>query len=123
MIGFTNKAVAHISALITAEATQIGVHDLEYGAILSAHGESVFLMLRGPANRELVKVDIDASVWGGPLANHLTVARGQGGTIARTWPIGSMMFATTHEDHYNNILQRGINPKIEMYSHDNIILT
>jgi hypothetical protein len=107
MIGFTNKAVAHISAPITAEATQISVHDLEYSAILSAYGNSVFLMLRGPENRELIKVDIDASVWGGPLSNYLTVERGQGGTTAQIWPVGSMMFATTHEDHYNEILQRG----------------
>jgi hypothetical protein len=113
MIGFTNKAVAHLSAAITAVATQISVHGLEYGAILSAYGDSVFLMLRGPVNRELIKVDIDASVWGGPLSNYLTVERGQGGTAAQAWPVGSMMFATTHEDHYTEIIQRGENRVID----------
>jgi photosystem II stability/assembly factor-like uncharacterized protein len=108
MIGFTNKAVAHIAAAITTGETQVQVQDLEYGAILSAPGESVFLMLRGPVNRELIKVDIDASIWGGGLSNYLTVERGQGSTTAKVWPAGSMMFATTHEDHYNAILQRGI---------------
>lgn len=113
MIGFTNKAVAHISAAITAGATQIRVHDLDYSAILSAYGESVFLMLRGPVNRELIKVDIDASVWGGALSDYLTVERGQGGTTAQSWPVGSMMFATTHEDHYNAIIQRGQNRTVD----------
>jgi photosystem II stability/assembly factor-like uncharacterized protein len=37
----------------------------------------------------------------------LTVARGQGGTSAKSWKTGALIFASTHADHYNSIIQAG----------------
>ena len=93
-IGLTHKAVAHLAAAIGVSDTQLVVGPSEYEPILSADGDSIYLLIRGPVNRELVKVSLQASEWG----SYLTVERGQGGTTAVTWPLGSMLFATTHED-------------------------
>lgn len=108
-IGFAHKAVGHLVQAIGTSDTTIVLHPMEYEPILSAQGDALYLMIRGPVNRELVKVDIGASVWG----SYLIIARGQGGTSAQTWPIGSMLFATTHADHYNAIIQRGANRTID----------
>ena len=108
-IGFAHKAIGHLAQAIGSSDTTIVLHSMEYEPVLSAKGSEVYLMLRGPVNRELVKVDIAASLWGG----YLTVARGQGGTSAVAWPVGSMLFATTHADHYNAIIQRGENRTID----------
>ena len=108
-IGFTHKAVAHLVAAILAGDTEIAVHSTEYGQVLASSEQYVFLMLRGPVYRELVKVDIGASVWG----SYLKVVRGQGGTPARGWPLGSLLFATTHEDHYNSIIQAAASRTID----------
>lgn len=103
-IGISHKAVAHLATAIADDATMIAVHPTEYEPILSAApGDFVYLLIRGPANRELVKVTVDWAAWGG----YLTIARGQGGTTARAWPAGSMLFATTHADHFNSIIQSG----------------
>jgi hypothetical protein len=108
-IGFAHKAVGHLAQAIGSSDTTLVLHSMEYEPVLSAQGAEVYLMLRGPVNRELVKVNIAASVWG----SYLTVARGQGGTSAVAWPVGSMLFATTHADHYNAIIQRGTNRTID----------
>lgn len=105
IIGFTNKAVGHLTAAIGTTDTQISVNVFEYAPVFESAGDYVFLMLRGPVNREIVRVDLAASSWG----NFLTILRAQGGTSAVAWPLGSMLFATTHEDHYNEVLQRGAN--------------
>lgn len=109
MIGFTHKAVAHLAAAIGTSDTTIAVHLTEWESIFRAPEDSVYLMLRGPVNRELIKVDLSSSVWG----EYLTIARGQGGTSAVAWPVGSMMFATTSADFYNEIEQRGANRIID----------
>lgn len=108
-IGFAHKAVGHLAQAIGSSDTTIALQQMEYEPVLSAQGDDVYLMLRGPVNRELVKVDLSASVWG----SYLSVARGQGGTSAVAWPVGSMLFATTHEDHYNSIIQAGQNRTID----------
>ncbi len=107
-IGLGHKVVAHLFEAITLSATECKTFRNEYGQIFEAP-DDVYLMLRGPVNRELIKIDLSASQWG----NYLTIARGQGGTTAYAWPVGTMMFATTHEDHYNSIIQRGANRTID----------
>ena len=102
-IGLAHKIVAHIGAAISSSATQISVNLSEYGEILNAPGDYLYLLLRGPVNRELVKVDLADSFWG----HYLTVERGQGGTNAVAWPFNSLLFSTTHKDHYNAIAQAG----------------
>ena len=106
--GFTHKAVAHLTAAILAADVQCQIYLNEYDQVLAAY-DDVYLMLRGPVYRELVKVDLSASKWG----EYLTVARGQGGTSARTWPVGTLLFSTTHADHYNSIVQRGASRTID----------
>ena len=108
-IGFTHKAMAHLTAAITASALTISIQAAEYNEVLSAQGDDLYLMLRGPVNRELIKVDLSTSIWG----QVLNIERGQGGTIAAAWPQGSMLFATTHEDHYNSIMQAGAQRTID----------
>jgi photosystem II stability/assembly factor-like uncharacterized protein len=108
-IGFTHKAVAHLLAAILVGTTEIKVHLTEYGQVLSVADGDVYLMMRGTVNRELIKVDVSASEWG----SSLTIARGQGGTTARDWPVGTVLFATTHADHYNSIIQAGENRTID----------
>jgi hypothetical protein len=102
MISLPQKATTHLLYAIAPSDTQISIRINEFDQILSYDGD-VYLMLRGPVYRELVKVDQSLSSWG----NYLKIARGQGGTQARAWPRGALLFATTHEDHYNSILQAG----------------
>jgi hypothetical protein len=105
-IGFAHKIVAHIAGAIESGDTQISIIEtFVYSEALTNVADHIYLMLRGPIYRELVKVDISASSWG----NYLTVARGQGGTSARAWPLGTVLYATTHEDHFNAIIQSGEN--------------
>ena len=113
-IGFTDKAVAHLTAEIAIDATQISIYKAEYNEVLSAQGDHVYLLLRGPINRELVKIDLSTSLWG----QFLNIERGQGGTIAAAWPQGSMLCATTHEDHYNAIAQTGDHRTIDYNPND-----
>ena len=104
MIGLSHKAVAHLATAITDDATLIAVHPTEYEPILSAApGDHIYLLIRGLAARELVKVTIDWAAWGG----YLMIERAQGGTTAQAWPVGTMLFATTHADHFNSIIQAG----------------
>jgi photosystem II stability/assembly factor-like uncharacterized protein len=107
-IGLTHKAVGHLKEAILLTATEITLILNEYEQVLAAP-DDVYLMLRGPVYRELVKVDLSASVWG----QYLTIARGQGVTSARAWPVGTLLFATTHEDHYNSIIQAAGNRTID----------
>lgn len=101
---FKNKALTHITAAISAVALTLPIFPGDYSSVLGGT-EPIMMILRGPEYREIVKVDPGTSSW----SNYLTVERGQGGTIARAWPSGTLLFASTTADAYNNMEQTGQN--------------
>jgi 6-phosphogluconolactonase (cycloisomerase 2 family) len=64
----------------------------------------MLVVLRGPIDREIVKIDIAASV-DNEVDKYLTVERGQGGTGSQAWPAGTLIFLSTTADHYGDLLQ------------------
>ena len=101
-IAFAHKAIGHLLAAIGTTDTQLKVDNQVFESFIRIPGDDKYAILRDPVNREIVKIDVAGS--SSPL---LTVARGQGGTSAKSWKTGALLFASTHADHYNAILQRG----------------
>lgn len=107
-IGFAHKAAAHLEVAIGTSDTALVVDPQAFEAIIRTPGTSIYAILRDPVNREIVKIDVDASY--SPV---LTVTRGQGGSTPSAFKVGALLFASTHADHYNSILQRGFNRTID----------
>jgi photosystem II stability/assembly factor-like uncharacterized protein len=101
-IALAHKAVAHLVVAISDTDQSLMVELQAFQSFIRVDGDYHYVMLRGPAARELIKIDIANSTDG-----ILNVERGQGGTIAIAWPAGTLLFNSTHEDHYNSIVQRG----------------
>lgn len=101
-IALAHKAAGHLKTAVSSSDTSFVVDVQVFEDFVRVTGDDIYVMLRGPVNRELVKIDVAGSV--SPV---FTVARGQGGTIAVAWPVGALIFPTTHEDHYNSITQAG----------------
>lgn len=97
----SNRVSTYLKLAIDAADTQIVIGDYDYQQIFSANSGDIYLIIRGPAAREIVKVDIAASLWG----TYLKVARGQGGSTAQAWPQGSKIFASTTAELYNSFIQ------------------
>lgn len=107
-IGFAHKAVAHLLVAITASDTALVVDPQAFEALIRIPGDYIYAILRDPVNRELVKIDIAGST--NPV---LTVARGQGGSTPSAFKVGALVAVTTHEDHYNAIIQAGSSRTID----------
>ena len=108
IVDFKRKVFTHLIAAISSTALTIAIFPGDYGDALGGENE-FYLILRSSTAREIVKVDVGASVWG----EYLTVARGQGGTVAAAWPVGTTIFASTIAEGYNNMLQEGTNRIID----------
>ncbi|GAG45866.1 unnamed protein product, partial [marine sediment metagenome] len=105
---FNNRAVAHLEKAITDIETQLRIplaafeQFNRYGAGADAF---MFCVLRGPVEREIVKIIPDQSNYGPDP--YLVCERGQGGTGSQAWPAGTLLFLSTTADHYSSIIQRG----------------
>jgi len=99
-----NRVSTYLKLAIDAAETRIVIGDYDYQQVFSAGtAGDLYLILRGPAAREIIKVDIAASLWG----TYLTVERAQGGTTAAAWPQGTKIWGSTHADFYNSLIQPG----------------
>jgi hypothetical protein len=75
IISIPHKAVGHILVAISLTATSIQVSPAEFEAFVRVglDADYAYAVFRGPINREIVKIDLAASV-----TPDLTIARGQG---------------------------------------------
>lgn len=100
-ISFSNKAIGHLLEAVTDSDVWMKVSPQVFESFVRPGG-NVYALVRGPINREIVKIDASGS-----LNENLKVTRGQGGTTANAWPMGALLFNSTNEDHYNAIIQLG----------------
>jgi photosystem II stability/assembly factor-like uncharacterized protein len=101
-IGLSHKATAHLLVAIGTTTTQLVIDAQAFESFIRVPGDSIYAILRDPINRELVKIDVAGST--SPI---LTVTRGQGGSTPSAFKVGALLFASTHADHYNSIIQAG----------------
>jgi hypothetical protein len=106
-ISFSHKAIGHILEAVDDSDVWMKVSPQVFESFVRPGGD-VYALIRGPVNREIVKIDASGS-----LNENLKVDRGQGGTSANAWPLGALLFNSTNEDHYNSIIQRGENRVID----------
>jgi photosystem II stability/assembly factor-like uncharacterized protein len=106
-ISFSHKAIGHLLEAVTDSDVWMKVSPQVFESFVRPGG-MVYALIRGPVNREVIKIDASGS-----LSENLKVARGQGGTSAFAWPLGALLFNSTNEDHYNSIIQRGQNRIID----------
>ena len=107
-ISLAHKAIAHLLVAIAIGDTAIKVDAQAFEQFIRLPGDEVYAILRGPIDREIVKIDI-----AGSTSPYLQVERGQGGTTAKAWPLGTLLFGSTHEDHYNSLIQAGVSRFID----------
>jgi hypothetical protein len=103
-IAITHKGIGHLMQSITAGATTMNIPAIEAQAFTNVNGDYIYAILRSATAREIVRIDIAASQFTNGI---LTVARGQGGSIAAAWPAGTLVLAVTNADHYNSLIQAG----------------
>ena len=101
----SHKGIGHLLESVGSGDVYLKLTPSDAQAFINVYGDYIYALLRGPINREIVKIDIAASALSGN--GILTVARGQGGTSATAWPVGTLVLCTTNADHYNAIIQRG----------------
>lgn len=106
-ISFSHKAIGHLVEPATDSDVWMKVSPQVFESFVRPGG-NVYALIRGAINREVVKIDVSASI-----NEMLKVARGQGGTTANAWPAGALLFNSTNEDHYNAIIQLGENRTID----------
>jgi len=105
---FNNRAVSHLEKAITDTETELRIPlaDFEqFNRFGSGADAFMFCILRGPIEREIVKIIPDESNY--PPDQYLVCERGQGGTVAQDWPAGTLLYLSTTADHYSSIIQRG----------------
>lgn len=104
---FNNRGVSHLSFPITDSETELRIPWEDFNQFMRSNARAVDRMmaiLRGPVNREIVEIDLNNS-FSGPTDKYLVVARGQGGTSSMEWPAGTLLFLSTHADHYEACFQ------------------
>lgn len=103
-VAISHKGIGHLVTAIEETDTTMILSPGDAQAFTNVNGDSNYALLRGPIDRELVKIDVSASQSENGI---LTIARGQGGTSAEDWPAGTLVLASTHADFYNSLLQSG----------------
>lgn len=104
---FNKSGISHLSFAITDSETELRIpwpdfnNFMRSGAIA---GDTMFAILRDPEWREIIEIDL-ANSFSGLTDKYLKINRGQGGSSARDWPAGTLIFLSTHADHYNSLLQ------------------
>jgi hypothetical protein len=104
---FNNRAISHLSFPITDEDSEIRIPWQDFNSFMRSNarsGDSMIAILRGPIEREIVGIDLVNS-FSGTTDKYLKVARGQGGTSSMAWPAGTLLFISTHADHYESLFQ------------------
>jgi hypothetical protein len=102
-IDIRNKVLTYLVAGVDDSANRLVINDGDYQTILTVKQDPQYLVIRGPSDREIVKVlPAESKVY-----EYLKVERGQGGTLAVAWPPGSRLFSSTTADFYNVIAQVG----------------
>lgn len=102
---FNNRAVSHITQSISSGDTQIRVPWSDFPMFMRKNSfDYMLVVLRGPVEREIVKIDIAASE-DDEVDKYLVVERGQGGTGSQDWPAGTLIFLSTTADHYGDLVQ------------------
>lgn len=103
-LSFANKLYAHLAEGITSSQTTIPIVPNEMGNVWAGFKPGVYLYLvimNELGQKEIVKVtDVQN--------NALTVLRGQGGTTARAFAIGSPITERTVAEQASYMLQRGV---------------
>ena len=104
-LSFANKLYAHLAEGITSGQTTIPIVPGDMGNIWAGFKPGVYLYLvimNELGQKEIVKVT------GVNKNNMLTVQRGQGGTTARAFAIGSPITERTIAEQASYMIQRGI---------------
>ncbi len=98
-------AKSELAGAITANATSIPIKTNDYLRFLSSTtaGEYYYLTIRTTSNYEYVKVDVANS----SVANGLAVTRAQGGSSARAWKAGTLIYASLIAEVLENYQQKG----------------
>lgn len=108
-IAISHKGLGHLLKAIGSSDVEIKLKKAEAQAFINLTGDYIYALIRGPIDREIVRIDISSS---SSRNGKLAIARGQGGSTASSWPRGTLIMATTNADHYNSIIQRGIHRQI-----------
>lgn len=107
LILFNNKGFSHLTASIGVFETELRVAWNDYQNFIvpdADSGDLIYAILRDPVDREIVAIDIFNSV-DGLNDKYLKVIRAQGGSSAKAWPSGTLLFLSTHADHYEALFQ------------------
>lgn len=104
---FNKPGISHLSFPITDSDTELRIPWPDFNNFMRSNaiaGDTMFAVLRDPEWREIIAIDLINS-FSGPTDKYLKVNRGQGGSSARDWPAGTLIFLSTHADHYNSLVQ------------------
>ena len=107
VINFNNRGVSHLQFAIGVSSTEIRIPWADFSQFINPQaidGDTMWAVLRDPIVREIVKIDLANSNLNEATA-FLKVERAQGGTTAQMWPAGTLIFLTTHADHYEILFQ------------------
>jgi len=104
---FNNRGVSHLTFPVTDSETELRIPWPDFNSFMRSNarsGDLMYAILRGPIEREIVAIDLINS-FSGTTDKYLKVIRGQGGTSSMDWPAGTLLFISTHADHYNACFQ------------------
>lgn len=102
---YSNKFYAHLTAAISASATTLSFYPGEITSLLAGWqaGSWLYLCIMDlTGSREIIKVT-------GLSGSTLTIERGQGGTTARVWGVGSLVSSRVTAEYLDRFLQKGVN--------------
>ena len=107
VINFNNRGVSHLQLGVGVSDTELRIPWADFSQFTNPdaiEGDTMWAVLRDPIVREIVEIDLKNSNLNEANA-FLKVARAQGGTSAQAWPAGTLLFLSTHADHYEVLFQ------------------
>ena len=115
-IGYSNIAKSYLLEAIDSNDTQLIIQSGGYGGFMRINADYTYARIVNASQNELVKIDLSNSsphtkLVAGAVTSYsggLTVARGQGGTQAVSWPRGSLIYIEVTADFLTEIVQKGI---------------
>lgn len=101
-IGYKNITKCQIGPAISDSDTTVLLENIsDYVPFLNAPGDYVYAVLVDSSNSEIIKIDVAASSTSG-----LSAARGQGGTTARAWRRGTLLYQELTAESLDEIFQQ-----------------